>query len=73
MSHLKNFEIQDLSDKYGMKMLGYVALETILQGEVIFSCDVPNCMYKDSETRFNRAQIDELCNKHPEKKDYIYR
>ncbi len=44
MSHLKNFEIQDLSYKYGMKMFGYVALETILQGEVIFSCDVPNCM-----------------------------
>ena len=73
MSHLKAFEIQDLSHKYGINMVGYVALEDIEKGEEIFSCDRPNCMYKDSKTRFTRSQIDQIIEKHPEKKDYFYR
>ena len=73
MSHLKNFQIEDLSWKYGFNMVGYVALEAIEKGEIIFSCDRPNCMYKDSRTRFTRAQIDQIIDQNPEKKDYFYR
>jgi hypothetical protein len=73
MVHLKNFEIQDLSAKYGGNMVGYVALEPIRQGEPIFTCDLPNCMYDDEKTRFSRTEINQLLEKHPEKKDYFYR
>ena len=73
MVHHKNFEIEDLTWKYGVKMVGYMAHEFIRQGELIFSCDVDNCMYKDSQTRFTRAQIDRMIEEHPERKDYIYR
>ena len=73
MSHLKNFQVQDLSHKYGTEMVGYVALEPIRKGEIIFACDKPNCMYKDSETRFSKAEINELIAKHPETSYYIHR
>lgn len=73
MVHHKLFEIEDLSMKYGHPMVGYVAHEDISKGEKIFSCDEENCMYKDSETRFTRAEIDQLLKESPEKKDYIYR
>lgn len=73
MVHLKAFAVEDLSTKYRMKMVGYVAHEPIKKGEKIFACDQPDCMYKDSETRFSRQQIDEIVANHPEKKDYFYR
>ena len=73
MVHWKKFEIKDLSSKYGNEMVGYVALEPIKKGEIIFSCDQPDCMYKDSETRFNRAQIDQLINENPQLNDYIHK
>lgn len=73
MSNYKCYEVQNLSKKYGSNMCGFVALQDIEKGQVIFQCDKDNCMYKDSNTRFNRTQIDQILEKHPEKSDYFHR
>ena len=73
MNHLKKFQVEDLSEKYGSQMVGYVANEHIRKGEKIFACNEPDCRYKHSQTRFNRAQIDQLNKERPQLNDYIHR
>ena len=74
MPFLKKMEVRDLSEKYGQKQRGIVALEPIQAGEAVYSCDLSNCNYftlEDPRHKMPKADVVVLMQKHPEAADYL--